>query len=78
MAYINKKKEIDCSNIKTYIDKLNYNSKITYNFDKLIEFLNSQTTDSISKLIIVKKTDNNIQNNFLINNVQSILDKFKN
>ena len=71
MAYLNKKKEIDISNLKTYID-LN-----KYDFDKLIQFLDKQTTQSMSNLFIIKKTDKNLQNHFLINNVQSVIDKFK-
>ena len=71
MAYINKKKEIDSTNLKMYIDTNKYD------FDKLIKFLDTQTTQSISSLFIIKKTDKNLQNHFLINNVQSLLDKFK-
>jgi hypothetical protein len=71
MAYINKKKEIDISNLKTYIDKN------TYDIDKFIKFLDNQTTQSISNLFIIKKTEKNLQNYFLINNVQPLLDKFK-
>ena len=71
IAYLNKKKEIDVSNLKTYVD-VN-----VYDFDKLIKFLDTQTTQSISNLFIIKNTDKNIQNHFLIHNVQSILDKFK-
>ena len=71
MAYINKKKEIDISNLKTYIDKN------TYDIDKFIKFLDNQTIQSISNLFIIKKTDKNLQNYFLINNVQPLLDKFK-
>jgi hypothetical protein len=71
LAYLNKKKEIDLSNLKTYIDTNKYD------FDKFIQFLSTQTTQSISNLFIIKKTDRNIQNYFLVNNVQSILDKFK-
>jgi hypothetical protein len=70
-AYIQNKKELDVSNLKTYI---NTNK---YNFDKLIDFLNTQTTQSISNLFIIKKTDKNLQNHFLTNNVQSLLDKFQ-
>lgn len=71
MAYLNQKKEIDISNLKTYVDPKQYE------FDKLVDFLNTQSTQSMSKLFIIKKTDKNLQNHFLINNVQSILDKFK-
>ena len=71
MAYINKKKEIDSTNLKMYIDTNKYD------FDKLIKFLDTQTTQSVSSLFIIKKTDKNLQNHFLINNVQSLLDKFK-
>ena len=71
MAYINKKKEIEVSNLKTYID-IN-----KYDFDKFIQFLDTQTTESMSHLFIIKKTDKNLQNHFLINNVQLLLDKFK-
>ena len=71
MAYLNKKKEIDVTNLKTYIDTNKYD------FDKLIKFLDTQTTQSMSNLFIIKKTDKNLQNHFLISNVQSILDKFK-
>ena len=71
MAYLNKKKEIDVTNLKTYIDTNKYD------FDKLIKFLDTQTTQSMSSLFIIKKTDKNLQNHFLINNVQPILDKFK-
>jgi len=72
MAYLSQKKDEDLDILKThYIDEK------VYNFDKLVEFLNTQTTQSMSKLFIIKKTDKNLQNHFLINNVQPILDKFK-
>ena len=70
-AYVNEKKQLDLSNLKTYIDTNKYD------FEKLVNFLNSQNTNSLSNLFIVKKTDKNLQNHFIINNVQSILDKFK-
>lgn len=71
IAYLNKKKEIDMSNLKTYIDTN------IYDFDKLIKFIDTQTTQSLYNLFIIKNTDKNIQNHFLIHNVQPILDKFK-
>jgi hypothetical protein len=70
-AYVNGKKEIDINNLKTYID-----TKL-YDFDKLLEFLDKQTTQTLATLFISKKTNNNLQNHFLINNLQSVLDKFK-
>jgi|688.fasta_scaffold136378_2 hypothetical protein len=70
-AYISQKKELDKTNLKTYIDS----SK--YDLDKLFLFLNSQTIQNMANILIIKKTDKNLQNHFLINNIQSILDKFK-
>jgi hypothetical protein len=70
-AYLNGKKEIDKSNIKTYIDNNIYDS------NKLIEFLDTQTFQNMANLFIIKKTNKNLQNHFLIQNVQSFLDKFK-
>lgn len=43
----------------------------------LVNFLETQTTETMSNLFIVKKIDKNIQNHFLIQNVQPILNKFK-
>jgi hypothetical protein len=71
IAYINEKKEIDKNNIKTYIDE----SK--YNHEKLIEFLNTKTISDIVNLFILKKKEKNIQNYFLIQNVEPFLEKFK-
>lgn len=71
IAYLNEKKEIDKSNLKTYIDNN------IYDFDKLVNFLDTQNVQTIINLFIVKKTEKNLQNHFLIQNVQSLLDKFK-
>jgi tetratricopeptide (TPR) repeat protein len=70
-AYLNGKKEIDKSNIKTYIDSTKHDS------NKLIEFLDTQTFQNMLNLFVVKKTNKNLQNHFLIQNIPSFLDKFK-
>ena len=71
IAYINEKKEIDRNNIKTYIDETKYDYK------KLIEFLDTKTIADILNLFVLKKKEKNIQNYFLIQNVEPFLEKFK-
>ena len=70
-AYLNGKKEIDKSNLKTYINN------DLYNFEKLINYLDTQSVSNMINIFIVKKIDKNIQNYFLFQNVNSFLDKFK-
>jgi hypothetical protein len=70
-AYLNGKKDIDKSNIKTYVDTTKYD------YDKLIEFLDTQTFQNMVNLFVVKKTNKNLQNHFLIQNIPSFLEKFK-
>ena len=70
IAYINEKKDIDKNNIKTYIDETKYD------YDNLINFLDTKTIIDILNLFVLKKKDKNIQNYFLVQNVEPFLEKF--
>ena len=70
-AYLNSKHETDIINLKQYIDEN------LYDFDKLKSFLDTQTFQNMANLFIIKKIKKNIQNHYLINNVDSFLCKFK-
>jgi len=70
IAYVNEKKEIDKNNIKTYIDETKYD------YNNLINFLDTKTIVDVLNIFLLKKKDKNIQNYFLIQNVEPFLEKF--